>query len=180
MTDLQIIENILTNNNQGINAVYTIANKHLIKMVLKNSGSPQDAADIVQDTVIIFYSQIKEGLILSCKISTYLYAIAWNLWRKEIYKRKKYNTGTLPEGSYEQTEIEKEEAKSILDDAIELLAPSAQRLIRAHLSGMNIHEIAKECNFKNTNSAKSQLSKTKKALSGVIKELYSAEDVKNY
>ena len=59
-------------------------------MVLKNSGALEDAEDIFQDALIIFYRNvIKEEFELTSSISTYVYAISHNLWLKQLRKRKK-------------------------------------------------------------------------------------------
>ncbi|MFT6867476.1 MAG: RNA polymerase sigma factor (sigma-70 family) [Cyclobacteriaceae bacterium] len=60
------------------------------KMILKNSGTSDDAKDMFQDAMVIFYKNIqKSDFVLSSSIKTYLYAISWRLWMKKIREEKK-------------------------------------------------------------------------------------------
>ena len=44
--------------------------------ILQNSGSDDDAQDVYQEGVLVFYEKVRDGsLELSCQIKTYLYAV---------------------------------------------------------------------------------------------------------
>ena len=59
--------------------------------ISKNSGSDQDAADIFQDALIVFYDKIRdENFELSCTIKTYVYSICRNLWLKKLTRKKQH------------------------------------------------------------------------------------------
>lgn len=59
-------------------------------LVVKNSGSENDAIDIFQDALLIFSRNLKTGLFRGeSSIKTYLFGICKNLWLKEIHKKKR-------------------------------------------------------------------------------------------
>jgi len=58
--------------------------------IRKNSGNDDDAADIFQNTIVVFYKKVRLGnLELNCSIQTYLYSICRNLWLDELRAKKK-------------------------------------------------------------------------------------------
>lgn len=71
--------------------------KAILKYVIKNSGSEEDAADIFQDALIIFYLKVKKGQFThQSGIGTYLYAVARNLWLKKL-RKKRFDLSKVPQ-----------------------------------------------------------------------------------
>ncbi|WP_250161269.1 MULTISPECIES: RNA polymerase sigma factor [Algoriphagus] len=57
--------------------------------ILQNSGSSDDAADIIQEVMLIFVQMISEGKFRAeSSIKSFLYSICRNLWITELRKRK--------------------------------------------------------------------------------------------
>ncbi len=89
MTDEQIIQELKAGQ-------YTSAIKALYKhystvrgLVMKNSGSKQDAEDIYQEALIILFRKIKEpDFKLTSSLSTFLIGICRFQWLGELRKRK--------------------------------------------------------------------------------------------
>ncbi len=70
----------------------------VMKHILQNSGSNEDAEDIFHDTVLIFLQKIRQPeFVLTSSLKTYLFAIARNLWLKKLKKDKQLPTSALPE-----------------------------------------------------------------------------------
>ena len=181
MTDAQMISRILEGDEKGTLHLYKIANKHIPKMVLKNSGNAQQAKDIVQETVIVFWRKLtEENLILSCKASTYLYSVAWNLWRKELSRMKRFDDNGLDEFAYTSVDtVIANEQVGIVQDAIEQLPVSCQLIMEESMSGTSMKDIAQKLGYKNAESAKTQKWKCMKALEEIITDNYTEEDIKN-
>ena len=63
--------------------------KMVEQYILRNKGTLEDAKDIFQDTLICFYTNVKQGSYShQAKISTYLFAVAKNIWLKKLRKEK--------------------------------------------------------------------------------------------
>ena len=59
--------------------------------VLQNSGSDDDAQDVYQEGVMVFYEKVRDGsLELSCQIKTYLYAVCRRLWLKRLTSKSRF------------------------------------------------------------------------------------------
>jgi len=62
----------------------------IYKLVIVNSGSLEDAQDLMQDTLVVVIKNIRNpDFTLTSSLSTYLYAIANNIWLMELKRRKK-------------------------------------------------------------------------------------------
>jgi DNA-directed RNA polymerase specialized sigma24 family protein len=60
----------------------------MTKMVMSNSGTEQEAKDIYQEALVVFWQKsTSKKLVLTSKISTYIYSICQNLWRKELDRK---------------------------------------------------------------------------------------------
>lgn len=94
-TDNEIISGIRNGGSRSdllLRYVYKKNWPMILKMIRQNNGNEEDAQDIYQETIVIFYEQIKRGkLELNCKVSTYLYAVARNLWNNFLKKQKVHN-----------------------------------------------------------------------------------------
>ncbi|WP_297334831.1 sigma-70 family RNA polymerase sigma factor [Algoriphagus sp.] len=77
------------NQNLALNQLYMQYYEIMTHYVIKNSGSEADAADIIQEVMLVFVRLIEEGKFRGeASIKTYLYSILKNLWISEIRKRK--------------------------------------------------------------------------------------------
>ncbi len=57
--------------------------------ILQNQGTEDAAADIFQDSLVIFYLKVQNGEYkYESSIGTYLYAVARNLWLKKLRKAR--------------------------------------------------------------------------------------------
>ena len=65
----------------------------MTKLVITNSGTEDEARDIYQDALIVFWEKARKGdLVLTSKISTFIYSICLNLWRKELERKSRLSS----------------------------------------------------------------------------------------
>ena len=180
MNDKETIKRILANDPKGLEQVYSKNRKMITRLVLKNSGTLEQADDLLQDSIIIFYRKLTEqNLILSCKISTYLYSVAWNCWRKELKRMKRFSNEEVEISSDDESIfMERDEEMAIIRDAVDKLSVSSQKLINLHLDGASISDITKACSYKTNDVSKTALYKAKLQLKAIVLDLYDEEDVK--
>ena len=56
--------------------------------ILKNSGNNDDIDDVLQDACIAIWEKINNNsLVLNSKLSTFVFAIAKNIWLKKLNKK---------------------------------------------------------------------------------------------
>jgi RNA polymerase sigma factor (sigma-70 family) len=88
-TDEMLIKGLLTKQDQWVKVLYNKARPIIIRYALNNDSTVDEAEDLVQNTVIIVYEQVLLGkLVLTSSITTYIYAVARNIWLKELRKKK--------------------------------------------------------------------------------------------
>jgi RNA polymerase sigma factor (sigma-70 family) len=141
-------------------------------LVLKNNGSEDDAKDIFQDALIVLHRNVrKSDFELSCKMSTYIYSIARNLWYKKLRSSSKLDSlediqkeyVDLDENSHEF--LEKAERSKMLNNMIDLLKGDCKAILKFYYyERMKMVEIAKEMGYSNEQVAKNKKSNCLKKL----------------
>ncbi len=158
-----ILEQIASGSKQGLEWVYKYCFITTNKMVQKLGGDEDEAWDIFQDAITIFYEKCKEEHFeLNCRINTYITAIAKNLWTKR-FKHK--ITIALPEeiDEVESTELDvstflkKESDLVLLENALNGLGDPCAKMLRAfYFEKKNMQQISDEFGYTNTDNAKTQ------------------------
>ncbi|MDX5321780.1 MAG: RNA polymerase sigma factor [Bacteroidota bacterium] len=89
-SDETLLAEIRKGNREALNQLYE-ANYAVVKgYILKNNGSPDDVEDVLQDAVIAVWQKAsKPDFELTAKLSTFLFAIAKNLWLKALNNAKR-------------------------------------------------------------------------------------------
>ena len=179
MTEQQILDHISRGDETALDYLYKKYYPMMTKMVLKNNGTVEEANDVYQDALIVFWQKVISGdLKITSKISTYLYSICKNCWLKEL-SRKKRLSYTDQEGSIVQSEPEDIMSK-VVQDAMEVLGdPCKNVLTYYYFNEMSMSEIADRMNYSNADTVKAKKYKCKKRLDVLIKKNYAQEDFFN-
>lgn len=73
----------------ALNHLYSQYYQPLEYYILQNSGSDDDAADIIQEVMLVFVKMVREQKFRGeSSIKSFLYSICRNLWITELRKRK--------------------------------------------------------------------------------------------
>ena len=176
MKDQEVIDRIQKGDEKALDYLYTKNYKMMLNLILKNSGSETEAKDVFQDALIVFWQKvIRKELILTSKISTYLYSVCWNLWRKEL-DRKKRLSNEEKDGEVKMNLDSVEQAK-IIRACVDSLGETCKRVLAYYyFDGLAMKEIAKKMNFANSDTAKTKKYKCKKELDKLVKSRYQASD----
>lgn len=176
MKDKEIFEKICRGDEKSLEYLYKKYYRMMTKLVISNSGTEQEAKDIYQDALVVFWQKATSGnLVLTSKISTYLYSICQNLWRKELDRKKRLSHEEKDETEYIDTESE--ERAKIINRCINELGDTCKKvLMYYYFDGLSMQDIAEKLGFANTNTAKTKKYKCKKKLDDLVKSLYSESD----
>jgi RNA polymerase sigma factor (sigma-70 family) len=91
--DTVLLEGLRNKADNAILEVYKKFYPPVEKYVLMNNGRELDAEDVFQNTVMILLSYVaKEDFILTSSIKTLVYAIARNIWLKQLRQRSRAET----------------------------------------------------------------------------------------
>ena len=95
-TDDALIAAIRSGDERALAHLYRLHWPMVSHFVLQNSGSEDDAQDVYQEGVMVFYEKVRDGsLELSCQIKTYLYAVCRRLWLKRLTSKSRFGVRLL-------------------------------------------------------------------------------------
>ncbi len=130
--------------------------------VIKNSGNEEEAKDVFQEALVVFYEQAKNPKFqLTCKATTYVFSIAKNLWHSRLREKGKQIQSEVENTVDVATEVndyqEEEKLYSYLDKVILQLNEKCQTLFKHfYFLKKSMREIARDLNFSSENAAKTQ------------------------
>jgi len=172
----EIFERIQKGDEKALEIIYQKYYRMMTKLVVSNSGTEDEARDIYQDALIVFWQKARSGnLVLTSKISTYIYSICQNLWRKELERKKKLTNEE--KDSSETTDHDSAEREKIMAKCLEQLGDTCKKvLMYYYFDDMSMQDIADKLGFANTDTAKTKKYKCKQKLDELVKAQYSAQD----
>lgn len=176
MKDSEILEKISRGDEKTLEYLYKKYYRMMIKLVISNNGSEQEGKDIYQEALIVFWQKAISGnFTLTSKISTYLYSICLNLWRKELDRKSKLSNEVKDSSEY--LDDDRQERMKIIQECIDLLGENCKKILTYYyFDGMSMKEISEKLGLLNTDTAKTKKYKCKKKLDQLIKTKYSASD----
>ena len=176
MKDPEIIQRIQNRDESAIDYLYSKYFKMMARMIIRNSGSEEEAKDIYQDSLIVFWEKvIKDELTLTSKISTYLYSICQNLWRKELVRKRRLSNEEK-DSPVEPVHDQNERIQIIRNCVNEMSETCRKVLSLYYFDKFSMKDIATELNFASPDTAKTKKYKCKKQLDALVKSRYTLSD----
>ncbi len=162
-TDEALISGIRNDDDQALADLYKMHYPMVSHFILSNSGSPDDAKDIFQEAVLIFYEKIKDGsLTLTCQIKTYLYSVARRLWLKKLAEKNRFS-GVIDSDNFisleAETELpeETEEKYAVMERAMNMLGEPCRTLLEDfYIKDSSMQDITEKFGYTNADNAKNQ------------------------
>ncbi len=147
-----IFKEPVAKNELDYKSIYTSCYPMVRSMVLKNSGTQDDARDIFQEAIIILYqNSTREKFELNVGTCTYLYSIARNKWLKHIRDNEKKtsldDTDELQDDKTFADDDEQKQRQRLLIKHLSNLGEKCQNIIKLYFEGKPGEEIAKELEF---------------------------------
>ncbi len=176
MKDSDILERISRGDEKVLDHLYKKYYRMMTKVVLSNSGTEEEAKDVYQEALLAFWQKASSGkLVLTSKISTYLYSICLNQWRKELDRKSRLSSEEVDGEEIQGHDAE--ERLRIVKECIDELGDVCKGVLTYYyFDGLGMQDIAEKMNFANTDTAKTKKYKCKKKLDSLIKSKYTAED----
>ena len=80
VSDKSILVRIKSGDESALEYLYKKNYRVMVSLVMKNNGSEDEARDVFQDALIVFWQKANDpDFQLTSKISTYLYSVCQNL-----------------------------------------------------------------------------------------------------
>lgn len=182
-TDEAIINGIRNNDNRALAFLYKLYYPMVSHFILSNSGTEDEAKDIYQEGVIIFFEKIRDNsLELSCQIKTYLYSVCRRLWLKRLAEKGRYTSRIddaenflMLEEDIPQHE-ENERQFNLMDEALEQLGDPCRSLLEDYYIRMqNMQDITEKFGYMNSDTAKNQKYKCLQRLKKIFFAAYKPQ-----
>lgn len=168
-TEQQTLAELAAGQRGAAEKVYRQHYPTITSWIKNNGGSENDASDVFQEAIVILYEKSQyEDFRLTCKIGTYLFAIAKHLWYKKVQASQRQpvllpdNAG-IEEGAdwaYEddiKVQKERELHFEQLQVAMEQLGEPCRSLLKAfYHHDKSMQEIAADFGYTNPDNAKTQ------------------------
>ena len=176
MNEKELFERICKGDEKALEVIYKKYYRMMTKLVITNSGTEEEARDVYQEALIVFWQKATSGnLILTSKISTYIYSICQNLWRKELDRKKRLSNEEKDSAVVQ--DLDAPEREKIIRQCIEQLGDTCKQvLMYYYFEEMSMQDIAEKLGFANTDTAKTKKYKCKKKLDDLVKAHYSEQD----
>lgn len=175
----QIIQRIISGNSDGVlDFLYKNLLSKVRSYIIQNSGSKDDANDVFQDAVIIFFEYVRKGKFDSEKtIEGFIYSVARNIWIDKIRRGKKMvrlnemDLTTEPQETFDVLkDIVDKEKRSAMSSLFDLLGSGCKELMYYQLyEKLSMKEISDKMGFSNENVAKTKNYKCKQRFAEILK-----------
>ncbi|HEV7738004.1 MAG TPA: sigma-70 family RNA polymerase sigma factor [Chlamydiales bacterium] len=174
--ETELFDRICKGDEKALEFIYKKYYRMMTKLVITNSGTEDEARDVYQDALVVFWQKARSGnLVLTSKISTYVYSICQNLWRKELDRKKRLSNEE--KDSAESLDLDGPEREKIIAKCMEQLGETCRKvLMYYYFDEMSMQEIADKLGFANTDTAKTKKYKCKQKLDELVKAQYTEQD----
>lgn len=164
-SDSEVIRLIRINDQSALSFLYKKHYGMVNHFILNNNGSDDDAKDIFQEGMIVFYEKLQmPEFELSCQIKTFLYAICRRMWLKKLIHRSKF-IGKINDNE-EIAEIADEEISQIdkkenditsMNLALNKLGEPCTTIITDYyIQNLSMENICEKFGYTNADNAKNQ------------------------
>ena len=169
-TDQQLLAALAAGERTATGQIYQ-QHFHIVNgWLIKNGGTPADAADLFQEAMVVLFGKAQEeNFMLTCSIGTYLFAVSKRLWYKKLQKQSRgpailqNNIGTEEdelELAYEEdinVHYEREVHYEQLGNALDQVGEPCRSLLKAfYHNDKSMQEIAADFGYTNPENAKTQ------------------------
>ncbi|TXK52853.1 sigma-70 family RNA polymerase sigma factor [Pontibacter qinzhouensis] len=169
-TDIR--EDLVQHREKTLEKLYAKAYPMVLHYVKQQHGSPDDAKDLLQDAIILFYEKVvHQKLTLTAAPTTYLMAVCKNRWRHELEKRNRQQELSPEVGEQLQEESALEAPAFALAAFVDKLGEKCRAtLVAFYYLGQQLEQIAQQHQYRNVRSATVQkfkcLERLRKSLQG--------------
>ena len=170
-------EELLADRTRTLTRLYQRTFPMVRRHVLERGGTTQDAKDVFQDALIVFYEKtVSSQLTLTSSVSTYLVGVCRHLWQQELTRRKRLPLSELDEAheqlsdTVEAVEAEPAPALAVLEYVAKLGEKCQRILLSFYYFQQPLEQIAAENNYASIRSATVQKFKCLERLRKAVRQ----------
>jgi len=166
------------NLNKPIQFIYQEYSEKLSSFLINYGASEQESQDVFQETVVAFVDIVKKDRYRpDAKISTFLTAVAKNIWFNEVKKKertafreKQFEKGRDQEEADVSHFINEREMKQQMRNLVyQLDEPCRKILLLFYYENLSMKEIVHHLPYENEQVVRNKKSKCLQRLTGIVK-----------
>lgn len=163
MTDQEMFQKIKLGDKEALAEVYKSNREAVINWIThKHSCSPEEAKDIYQDAILIFYKNAAKGKIsdINFSISSYLHEVVRRQFLNKLKKDQRMSRGLLdfvrkPNDETVDSEHNHEWKSEVVHRAMQELSETCKKLIYLrYFANLSMESICDQLGYKNAETAK--------------------------
>ncbi len=153
--DQLYIDGLLSNNSSIIESIYKKFAPKVTYYIKMNSGSADEAQDVIQEVLITIYNQAKtKGLELTCPFDAYFFLLCKRKWLNELKKSYNKEVTIKDENVSIDKDVEKlaieteeqDEKQSLFDEMFQKLGEKCQEVLKLSFVTKTMEEVANKMN----------------------------------
>jgi RNA polymerase sigma factor (sigma-70 family) len=179
-SDHELISCIKANTslNQAIGFLYRQHFDALSALIIHNSGTAEDAKDMVQEVIVSFIDTVRNDKYRGeSSVKTFLFAMTRYTWLNELKRRgrsdkreKLFEADRTGESSEMEITMEKREARKQLVAVFEKLGTSCKKILTLfYYENLSIKEILEQTTYENEQVVRNKKHKCLKGLASLVK-----------
>lgn len=181
VTEDEILRHLHNGDEEALRQVYRQHYQMVVHLVMNNGGSLQEAKDVYQETIIVFYEKVKEDAFeLNCKIKTFIYSVSRRLWLKQLQRKNRFTSNLSDTEEYVEIPWEeagqREEQYHAMHTALEALGEPCRSILKDfYMHNQSMEEITEKFGYTNADNAKNQKYKCLKRLKKMFFDVYGKD-----
>lgn len=191
LSDDQIFKDLRSENkntkDSALTYLYTRHYPVIAAYIEKNSGTVEDAADIFQDAIIVFYEKVRfEQLDLNCSIRTYIFSVSKHLWLNKLRSQKKMTSldnevQAIKVPAESLSILESSEQEKLIAQLLAKMGEDCRKVLNYYyFERLKMKEIATNMGFANEQVAKNKKSKCMNKLKALVAEFPELKNILRY
>ena len=181
-SDARVIDLIKKGDEEALVILYEANRRPITSFVVRNSGTPQDSEDMLQEALVVLWERVRAGKFeYTAQLGTFIFATVKNMWLRRLARLRRevpseLDPDTNPANGVSPLEmmIEDEQASLVREALDKLDEPCRKLLLLFYWEELSMVQIAEQLGFANAETAKSKKYQCKKSLEKLLKEYREA------
>jgi RNA polymerase sigma factor (sigma-70 family) len=183
-SDQVILDCIAKGDDTALSSLFRSNLKMIVRYITTNHGTQKDAEEQLQDALVILWEKIRFGnFTLNSKLSTYLFAVVKNRWRKELHRKKKFinldstlesrDPSPLISDTLQETDL-----TNLVKASMEHLSPLCREILKLfYYEDKTMREISSIVGLANEKTAKAKKYQCKKELEFIMRSSLNEQEI---
>jgi RNA polymerase sigma factor (sigma-70 family) len=163
-TEIFLLEGLSREDKGSIERIYKDNFSMIQHMILQNSGTNDDAADIFQEAMMVLFEKSRSAdFTLNCQLKTFIYSVCRRLWLKKLNQSQRFSLrvegleDTIPLDDEMETHEKRQEDFLVMENAMNKIGEPCKSLLNAYyVQKKQMQEIAANFGYTNADNAKTQ------------------------